>query len=120
MSISNEIRVKYVNNTGSTNIQVVVFTKNFSLNTPTTYYSAWLVLKAQSQASFVYPVEIGVGASYEQDGQTVIAGPFPANLGSTWCIKQNTPSDTVVLAEGRMGQDVHGTANNQWGYSLLF
>ena len=96
------IPIKYVNSTGKTDFQVLVFTKNFSVNTPETYYAAWMVLRAQTQADFTYPKEIQVGATYEQGGQNILSGPFDANPGSTWSITQKTPSDTAVLAESEL------------------
>ena len=98
--MTSNIRVKYINKTGSTDFQVLVFTKNFSTNTPETYYAAWQVLRAQTEADFNYPVEIEVGASYEQAGQVIISGPFGASLGSTWDVVQDTPTSTTVLSEG--------------------
>lgn len=97
--MTTNIPVKYINKTGSVDFQVLVFTKNFSTNTPKTYYCAWQVLRAQNESDFSYPVEIEVGASYEQSGQVVISGPFGASLGSTWEVVQDTPSATTVLSE---------------------
>lgn len=97
--MTTNIPIKYINSTGSTDFQVLVFTKNFSLNTPETYFAAWQVLRAQNQAEFQYPVEIEVGASYEHGGQVITSGPFGASLGSTWNISQTSPSETSVLSE---------------------
>ena len=98
--MATNIPVKYFNDTGKTDFQVVVFTKNFSTNTPETNYAAWQVLRAQSEVDFVYPAENEVGASYEQGGQVIISGPFTASPGSTWDVVQDTPTSTTILSEG--------------------
>ena len=95
-----DIAIKYINSTGNTDFQVVVFTKNFSTNTPKIYYCAWQVLRAQTSVQFVYPVSMAVGATYTQGGQLITAGPFPAPLGSTWEIKQDSATSTAVLSQG--------------------
>ena len=98
--MTSDIAIKYINSTGNTDFQVVVFTKNYSVNTPKTYYCAWQVLRGQTSVQFVYPVSISVGATYTQGGQLITAGPFPAKLGSTWEIKQDSNKSTAVLSAG--------------------
>ena len=100
--MSTDIAIKYVNATGNTDFQVVVFTKNFSTNTPMIYYAAWQVLRGQTSVQFVYPVSMSVGATYQQGGQTITAGPFPAELGTTWEISQSKSTSTAVLEEGNL------------------
>ena len=95
------IPITYINSTGQTDFQVLVFTKNFSVNTPETFYAAWQVLRAQTSSSFEYPVDIEVGAIYESAGQTIISGPFAASLGSTWGVIQHSPNETAVLSESK-------------------
>ena len=102
--MTSDIPIKYVNVTGYTDFEVVVFTKNFSTNTPKTYYCAWQVLRGQSSVQFVYPVSLAVGATYTQGGQKIMAGPFPAPLGSTWQIIQETSTDTAALKQGIVEQ----------------
>ena len=97
--MTSDIKIKYVNSTGKTDFEVLVYTTNFSLNTPKTVFSAWQVLEAQSEVLFDYPVSLQVGASYEHLGQTNIAGPFDAGLGSTWSISQDTTGSAAVLKE---------------------
>ena len=91
------ITVKYINATNDTEFQVCIFAKNFSTNTPRGVYIAWQVLKAQTSVSFTYPETLAVGATYKVQGQEITAGPFPANLGSTWEITQESLHDTAVL-----------------------
>lgn len=86
--------------TGKWDFQVLVFTKNYTPNTPKTYYAAWEVLNAQTETDFVYPVDVGVGATYQDGDQEVASGPFTANLGSTWRIIKESPKDTAELLEG--------------------
>ena len=93
------IPVKYINATNNTEFQVCVFAKNFSTSTPQVSYTAWQVLKAQTSVSFTYPEELAVGATYKVQSQEITAGPFPAKLGSTWEITQDSLYDTAVLKE---------------------
>lgn len=95
-----DIPIKYVNNSGSTDFKVVVFTKNFSQSSGPTHYTAWQVLHAQSVVEFMYPAEVSVGALYKTKGQTIMAGPFPAKPGSTWSVEMDSPSSSAILTEG--------------------
>ena len=99
---SGSIPLRYINKTGKTDFQVLVFTKNFSTNTPETYYAAWQILRAQSEVDFAYPVDIEIGASYKQGSQKIIAGPFTAELGSTWQITQPSADATATLKAGML------------------
>lgn len=76
--------------TGKTDFQTLVFTKNFSTDTPQSNAAAWQVIEAQSGVKFSYPSEIKVGATYKNGDQNVPCGPFDAPLGSTWQITQPT------------------------------
>ncbi len=99
--MTTDIPVTYVNKTGDTEFEVLVFTQNYNPSTPSTVFAAWRVLRAQTQAKFVYPVKkMQVGATYELNGQTIMSGPFNATLGSTWNITQEPKDSTAVLAEG--------------------
>ena len=95
-----DIQIEFINSTGNTDFQVVVFTKNFSTNTPETIYAAWQVISVQTSSSFLYPVSTSVEAKYDIGGQTNDMGPFPATLGSTWEIRQESKSGTPTLNEG--------------------
>ena len=97
--MNTDIPVKYINKTKSADFETVVFTKNYSTNTPNTYYVAWQILRGQSSVSFVFPEEVSVGASYSSGGQQITAGPFKASLGSTWEITQEMKTDTAVLTQ---------------------
>ena len=100
--MTTDIPIKYVNATTNTDFEVVVFTKNFSTNTPKTYYAAWQILRAQTSVQFVYPVSTAVGATYTSGGQIITAGPFPAKLGSTWEITQDSMNATAVLMQSNI------------------
>ena len=102
MAGTTDINIAYVNATGQTDFDVVVFTKNFNVNTPKVYYVAWKVLRAQNEADFVFPVSMEVGATYTSSGTTNKAGPFPAELGSTWSIAQEPASATATLTQGTL------------------
>ena len=97
--MATSIPIRYINSTSETDFQVIVFTKNFSVNTPETFYVAWQVLSTQTEADFVYPVDTSVGATYMQGGTTIHSGPLPANLGSTWSIVQEAPTGAAILSE---------------------
>ena len=99
--MTTDVPIKYINATTNTDFEVVVFTKNFSTNTPKTYYAAWQVLRGQTSVQFVYPVSMSVGATYKSGGQLITAGPFPAKLGSTWEITQESATDTAVLKQSK-------------------
>jgi len=97
----NKIDIKYVNNTGNTDFEVMVFTKNYSTRTPKTYYVAWQILRGQSSVYFSYPLDtIEVGASYHNSGQKINSGPFLADMGSSWTITQPMRTSTAILAPG--------------------
>ncbi len=96
-----DIKIKYINNTKKTDFDVMVFTKNYSTRTPKIYFVAWQILRGQSSVSFNYPGNVEVGVSYQSSGLSVVAGPFPAYLGSTWKIVQPLPTDTAVLSHSK-------------------
>ena len=100
--MTTDIPIKYINATTNVDFEVVVFTKNFSTNTPKTYYAAWQILRGQTSVQFVYPVAMAVGATYKSGGQLITAGPFPAKLGSTWEITQESAADTAVLKQSKI------------------
>ena len=100
--MTTDIPIKYINATSNVDFEVVVFTKNFSTNTPKTYYVAWQLLRGQTSVEFVYPVQMQVGATYSQGGQFITAGPFGAKLGTTWEISQESASATAVLKESKL------------------
>lgn len=92
------INVKYINNTGRSDFEVMVFTKNFSTRTPKIYYVAWHVLRGQTSVAFQYPVHLAVGATYQSERLKISSGPFVADLGSSWKIVQEKSTDTAVLS----------------------
>ena len=106
--VDDDINIKYVNNTLNTDFDVMVFTKNYSTRTPKTYYVAWHILRGQSSVSFTYPVNIAVGATYQDKGLSIVAGPFVAQLGSSWTIVQAQTSDTAVLKQGNKTHTAEG------------
>lgn len=106
-----DIPVKYVNGTKSTDFQVVVFSKNFSMISPTVSYSAWQVLNAQTSVQFTYTESVSVGATYKTSGQIITAGPFSTDLGSTWEIKQPLKTDTAELTQSKILL-LHQSLNN--------
>lgn len=88
--------VKYVNNTGKVDFEVVVFAGP-SQSRGSSQNVAWHVLNAQSSVEFEYPFQSEIGAFYEQSGQKVTAGPFPVRLGSTWeAVRENADSPLVL------------------------
>ena len=96
----NDIPVQYVNKTGRHDFAVAVFVKNHNPNAFDTPYVAWHILRTQTAAKFVYPIETQVGAEYAKDGATLTAGPITAKLGSTWELHHESPDLTPYLKEG--------------------
>ena len=94
------IPIRYINATGKTDFEVLVFAKNFSNTTPQSYYAAWQVLRAQTTSEFEYPVDIHIEINYKEQAQKVTGGPFHADLGSTWEITQESKISTAILTEG--------------------
>ena len=96
------IPIRYINNTGKVDFEVMVFTRNYNTKTPKIYYVAWHVLRAQSVVDFSFSSTISVGAFYKVNALVVKAGPFVAESGSTWTIVQNDRWDTAVLTKGKL------------------
>ena len=102
IEMAHDIPVRFINDTGKADFEVVVFTKNFSYNTPRTYYVAWQVLRTMASVDFFYPASVSVGATYNSQGQMSIAGPFLAELGTTWEITQETSSSMAELKQSKL------------------
>ena len=96
----NDIQITYVNKTDRNDFMVVVFTKNEDVNAIDTPFVAWQTLKAQSSATFYYPVNTSVGAQGTIGNVVFRAGPFSAPLGSTWVFKQDHVEDSPTLEQG--------------------
>lgn len=90
----------YLNKTGRNDFAVAVFAKNEDLNAVDTPFVAWQLLRAQTSAKFVYPVQVCVGAYWESDGVSVHSGPLPAAAGSTWVFNCPTQESVGTLEEG--------------------
>lgn len=95
------IPIKYLNKTGDVDFDVMVYTKNYNNRSANISTVAWQILRGQSSVSFKYPVKLAVGAAYMQDGLIVQAGPFSADLGSSWKITQERQTDTAVLSQSK-------------------
>ena len=97
----NDIPITYVNKTKQNDFMVVVFTKNEDTNAIDTPFVAWQTLKAQTSASFTYPVDAAVGAEWRIGEVTLHSGPFSANIGTTWTFKQDHIFDSPTLDQGK-------------------
>ena len=97
----NDIPITYINATGRNDFMVVVFTKNENTNAIDTPFVAWQTLKAQTSASFSYPVDAAVGAEWKIGEVTLRSGPFPANLGTTWTFRQDHIEDSPTLEQSK-------------------
>ena len=102
MSLYKDVAVKYINATGAVDFEVVVSTNNYDTQSEANLDIAWQVLKAQTSSQFVYPVSSSVAASYRSSGQKITAGPFPADPGTSWYIKQDLQTDTAVLSQSKL------------------
>ena len=87
------IKVLYINATGKTDFTVNVYSHKYAKE-------PWRSIHAQSSAIFHYNGTVEVGASYRENGLNVLAGPFEAEPGSLWKVKQDTPNSTAVLSQG--------------------
>ena len=54
--MTTDIQIEFINSTGKTDFQVVVFTKNYSTSTPETIYAAWQVISVQTSSSLFLPL----------------------------------------------------------------
>ena len=100
-NINSDIPITYYNQTGQNNFEVVVFTKNENPSAIDTPFVAWRVLKAQTSAQFVYPVNVAVGATWTDGGVTSSAGPIVSSLGATWVLTQKTSESPPNLKDGK-------------------
>jgi len=100
--MASNINVKYINKTGNTDFEVMVFTKNYSTRTPKIFYVAWHVLRGQTSVTFQYPMDLAVGCSYNENNLKIVSGPFTAGSGSSWKIAQPKPNSTAVLQQGKL------------------
>lgn len=96
-----DIPIRFVNKTGKSNFSVAVFAENLNPDAKDTPYVCWLSLRTQTSATFTYPMETQIGAEYEKDGVQLMAGPVPANVGSTWEFLHEKPDSTPYLKEGK-------------------
>ena len=94
-----DIDISYFNMTEDVDFQVMVYAKNI-IGT-TNYHTAWHVLQAQGRVDFKYPAKVEVGASHQYGNMDTQAGPFEADLGSTWEIIHEKPEDTPCLKKGK-------------------
>ena len=99
-SLRNSIPIIYYNRTNSVDFDVLVFAKVLKSSIISNPYVAWQILRGQTSVSFVYPVNMQVGATYINKDQVVTAGPFDTNEGSTWEIVQDRSGDTAQLKQG--------------------
>lgn len=120
MATLNDIPILYYNCTGRNDFMVVIFTKNEDTNAIDTPFVAWHTLKAQSSASFVFPVTVQVGAYWsidnimdysamceclegdckEKDSVTYQAGPFDAVPGTTFRMKMPFTDSSPTMEQG--------------------
>ena len=78
------VDITFVNKTEHKDCSVVVFMQNESANADRLPLVAWRVFKTQRPARFRFPWTVAVGAEWKEKGQTNIAGPCNATLGTTW------------------------------------
>lgn len=91
--MSSSTPIKYNNRTKEFDFKVIVYSISDGV--------VWQILQAQSSVFFDYPAEESVGASYEDNGLTIMSGPFTAAPGSTWTITQEEESSTAILEQSR-------------------
>ncbi len=101
-ALKSSVPIIYHNKTNCVDFEVIVFASRQTSHIVSSPYVAWQVLRGQSSVSFIYPLDIQVGASYTHADQQVTAGPFCTYQGSTWEIVQNNSADTAELKEGNI------------------
>ena len=97
-STNEDIDISYFNMTGDVNFQVMAYARNGI--EATNYHIAWHVLRAQGRVDFKYPAKVKIGASHHYGNMDSQAGPFEADLGSTWEIIHEKPEHTPCLKKG--------------------
>ena len=97
LSAREGIPIKFINNTGKTDRDVIIFSKTPNHSEPV--YVAWQILRCQTSVDLMYPFGFQVGTSYTKGIQSVNCGPFDAELGSTWEMRQHTQSSVAILTE---------------------
>lgn len=100
MALKHNIEVKYVNMTGHTQFQVLVFTKNFNTNSIDDCHVAWEVIRAETSSEFLYPIDCQVGVSYRDADKLLTCGPFRAKMGSTWNVTKEKKNGVAIMKEG--------------------
>ena len=94
-----DVPVLYVNSTGKTDFDVVVFTQNYHPDAPPSPYIAWQVLKGDTKSqSFKYPANLQVGAIYRDGRRILEEASFDKWM---WSLSQDTSDSTPVLTEGK-------------------
>ncbi len=88
------IPICFINETGKNDFTVNIYASKYSRE-------PWRSINAQSSATFGYDTSVEVGASYSENGLYVVSGPFPAEVGSVWQVKQDSPRVTAILSLGK-------------------
>ena len=117
--LKSSVPIVYFNKTNCVDFDVIVFTQGESTHTVRSPYVAWQVLRGQSSVTFLYPKDVQVGATYQQQDQMVTAGPFCTEEGSTWEIVQNKISDTAEIQEGKVNLSIYPTVLIKFFFQLL-
>ena len=101
-TLPNDIIIKYHNQTGDVDFDVMVYTKGHVPGSKHARSLAWKILRGQSTVVFTYTRQMQVGAQYFSNNQSISCGPITAWPGSTWEIIHENSSDTPVLRQGRL------------------
>ena len=97
---SEGIPIKFINNTGNTDRDVIIFSKNLP-NESEPVYVAWQILRCQTSVDLLYPLGFQVGTCYTKGIQSVNCGPFDAVLGSIWEMRQQSQASVPLLIESK-------------------
>lgn len=95
-----DIPIKFINTTGKVDFDIVLFTKTFS-NNSVPVFVAWQILRCQTSVSLIYPHSVEVGSSFTHGIQLVSCGPFNAEVGTTWEIRQESKASSPMLIESK-------------------
>ncbi len=98
LSVNEGTPIKFVNKTGKTDRDVIIFSKSHPKQSEPVYV-AWQVLRCQTSVDLVYPLDFQVGTSYTKGIQSVNCGPFDTQLGTVWEMRQHSQASVAILVE---------------------
>ena len=101
---SNSISIN-INNKTLTSKQILIFGRNCHMPlTERTVKEAWRVVNnipSNGKVTIHYPHETSIGVFYEERGNTITIGPYPATLGTTWIFEQTEENMATLIQDSK-------------------